>query len=130
MKKKLLVKNILVATGLTALMAVPMVAFGQDAIGDGLGSVSSVFPHGGLSGTTSVMGLIRTIIQLMLMFAGIVAVIFIIIGGYMYITSSGNAEQAEKGKNTLVNAIIGIIIIVLSYVVVTVITNLVGQGNL
>lgn len=66
----------------------------------------------------------------MLLFAGIIAVVFIIYGGYLYITSAGNEESAEKGKNTMVNAIIGIVIIVLSYVIVNVIVNLAGNGVL
>src|SRR4051812_8481916 len=37
----------------------------------------------------------------MLAFAGGIAVVFIIIGGYLYITAAGNEEQAEKGRKTL-----------------------------
>lgn len=74
---------------------------------------------------TSVNGLIRTIINWLLGIAFGIAVLFLIIGGFWYITSAGNEETAEKGKNTAINAIIGIVIIILSYVIINVIASLV-----
>ncbi len=55
--------------------------------------------------------------------AGLLAVAFVIYGGFQYITSGGNEEQAEAGRKTLTNAIIGVVIVVLSYVIVAVISN-------
>lgn len=78
---------------------------------------------------TSVTGLITTVINWLLALAGLVAVLFLIIGGFWYITSAGNEETAEKGKNTVINALIGIVIIVLSYVIVQVIANLVSNNS-
>jgi hypothetical protein len=78
---------------------------------------------------TGTNGLIYNVILALLTIAGALAVLFLIIGGFWYITSAGNEEQAEKGKSTLVNAIIGIIIIVLSFVIITVIANFVGGGS-
>ncbi len=80
-------------------------------------------------GETSVNGLIKTVINWMLGIAFAIAVIFLIIGGFMYITSAGNEESAEKGKGTVVNALIGIVIIILSYVIVNVVANLVTNNN-
>jgi len=62
--------------------------------------------------------LIQTIINVALLIAGVVAVIYLIVGGYQYITSSGNAEQAQAGRTTVLNAIIGLIIIFAAYVIV------------
>jgi hypothetical protein len=87
------------------------------------------FGGGGISSSSSLTELIGNIIKIALTFAGAVAVVFVIIGGYQYITSAGNEEAAEKGKKTLINAIIGIIIIVMSYVVINVITNLVSSPS-
>ena len=77
--------------------------------------------------TTSVNGLIRTVINWLLGIAFGIAVLFLIIGGFWYITSAGNEETAEKGKNTAINAIIGIVIIILSYVIVNVVSTLVAN---
>ena len=50
-------------------------------------------------------------------------VLFLIIGGFFYITSAGNEERASKGKTTVINAIIGLVIIVLSYVIANVVAG-------
>ncbi|MBX4186748.1 MAG: pilin [Candidatus Doudnabacteria bacterium] len=71
----------------------------------------------------SFTGLLTRIIQLILGVVGIVTMTFIIIGGFQYITSRGDDEQATAGKKTLSNAIIGLVIVILSYVIVTVIIN-------
>ncbi len=54
---------------------------------------------------------------------GLVAVAFLIYGGFRYITSAGNDEAAESGKKIIQNSIIGLVIIILSYVIVTVVVN-------
>lgn len=78
---------------------------------------------------TNINQLIRTIINWLLAIAFGIAVLFLIIGGFQYITSAGNEEAAEKGKGTAVNALIGIVIIVLSYVIVNVVANLVSNAG-
>jgi len=86
-------------------------------------------PSTGLRCTeTSVPQIFKTVINWALGIAFGVAVIFLIIGGFRYITAGGNEESAEKGKSSVINALIGIVIIVLSYVIVNVVANLV-QGN-
>jgi hypothetical protein len=76
-----------------------------------------------LVGQTTATGLIALVIRLLLYFAGIIAVLFLIIGGYYYLTSRGNEEQATKGRQTLIYALLGLAIVILSYVIVSVITN-------
>jgi hypothetical protein len=78
---------------------------------------------------TTVNGLITTVIRWMLGIAFAVAVLFLIIGGFWYITSAGNEETAEKGKGTVINAIIGIVVIILSYVIINVVSNLISSPN-
>ncbi|OGE81782.1 MAG: hypothetical protein A3E98_01535 [Candidatus Doudnabacteria bacterium RIFCSPHIGHO2_12_FULL_48_11] len=56
--------------------------------------------------------------------AGIAAILFLVIGGFQYMTSGANQEMAETGKKTVTNAIIGIVVIILSYVIVNVINNI------
>ena len=77
----------------------------------------------------SVKGAILEVIQIMLGFAGIIAIFFVIIGGYRYIFDSGNSEQAEKGKKTVVNALIGLVIIFLSFAIVTVVSKTVLNSS-
>lgn len=77
----------------------------------------------GLANESSATEIIFRIIQIMLGVAGLVAVIFLIIGGFRYITAGGNEETAEAGKKTITNAIIGIVVILLAFVIVRVISN-------
>jgi len=67
------------------------------------------------------------ILQFLLTLAGVIGVVMIIVGGYWYLTSAGNDEQAEKGKKALIQSIIGLIVIVLAYAIVTLIINTVTK---
>lgn len=49
---------------------------------------------------------------------GIIAVIFLIIGGFQYITAGGDDSKTEKANKTIINALVGLAIVLLSGVVV------------
>jgi len=76
--------------------------------------------------TGNLTQLIGDVISTALLLAGVVAVIYLIIGGYQYITSSGNAEQAQTGRTTVLNAIIGLIIIFAAYVITRFVLSRIG----
>lgn len=67
--------------------------------------------------------LIMSIINVLLSIALVVDILFIIIGGFFYIISGGNEERMEKGKDTVTNAIVGLIIIVMSYTIAYAVSN-------
>lgn len=48
---------------------------------------------------------------------GIVAVVTIIIAGYMYVTSAGDPAQATKAKNMILYSAIGLVIVMLAFVI-------------
>lgn len=73
----------------------------------------------------TVFGFITTIVQWILGITLGVAVLYLIYGGFRYVTSGGNETSAEVGRKTVMNAIIGIVIIILSYVIVNVVANFV-----
>jgi hypothetical protein len=71
-----------------------------------------------------------TIINWALAIAFILAVIFLIYGGFQYILSGGNEELAKNGRQAIFNALVGIVIIVLSYVIVQIVYRFVsGSGG-
>ena len=70
------------------------------------------------------------IMNIALAVAGLMPEWFLIIGGFRYITSAGNEEVAESAKKIIINAIIGIVIIILSFVIVRVISNALLTGNI
>ena len=59
-----------------------------------------------------------SLLKLAIGILGLVAVIFLIYGGIMYITAGGNPESATKARTIIINAIIGIVIILLAFTVV------------
>ena len=82
----------------------------------------------GAQGAT-ISQVLLTYINVALMAVGIIAVGFLIIGGFRYITSGGNDEAAESGKKMITNAIIGLVVIILSYTIITVIISAIAKGQ-
>ncbi len=118
------------AVGLAATLFTATAAYAQ--FDQGLRQVQSSAPdlaRGRLTQSQTPTQFIGEIIRIALAIAGAIAVVFIIIGGFQYMTSAGNAEQAEHGRTTLVNALIGIVVIIMSYVLVTVVFNLASRGQ-
>lgn len=83
----------------------------------------SAFPKTGLAGSTTLVELITKAIQFLLFFAGIIAVVFLVLGGYWYMASGGNDELAEKGKKTITNFVMGLVVIIMAYAIVTILFN-------
>lgn len=69
-----------------------------------------------------------SVIPTLLSIAGIVAVIFIILGGFRYVSSAGNEETAEKAKKTLMYAIIGLVVVIMSFAIVRIVANTLHGG--
>ena len=63
-------------------------------------------------------GLITNIVQTMVFIVGAVAVLMIVIGAIMYAISSGNPERAKTAWQTILYAIIGIIIAIFAQLIV------------
>lgn len=93
-----------------------------DSAQEGLEAIGQAFPEGAKRGKT-VKEITKLVIDWALYIAAVIAVIFIIIGGFLYITSAGNESQAGKGRTTLVNALIGLTLVVLSYIIVQIVYN-------
>jgi hypothetical protein len=49
--------------------------------------------------------------------AGIICVIIIIAGGYFYVTSNGNAANIKRGKDAIMGAIIGLIVVIMAFTI-------------
>ncbi len=71
-------------------------------------------PNGG----NDVKNLAAKIVNLLSVLVGIIAVIMIIIGGFRYITSGGSNDKVAGAKNTLIYAIVGLIIVALAQFIV------------
>jgi len=74
-------------------------------------------------GTRDLKDLIMSIVQILLGFLGIVAVIIVLYGGFLYMTSEGEADKVDKAKKVLINAAIGLLIILSAFAIVTYVIN-------
>ncbi len=101
------------------ILAAPVLAFAQFTTPDAGGTGLPNF----FFGCSSVTGCILSIINILLAVAGLIAVLVLIIGGFRYVTSFGNEEVTSTAKKMILNAVIGIIIIILSFVIVRVVAN-------
>lgn len=62
--------------------------------------------------------IIKNVINLILTVLGMIAVIMIIIGGIRYTTSNGDASGIKGAKDTILYAVVGLIVAILSYAIV------------
>lgn len=63
-------------------------------------------------------GILKDVINVMLYMAGAIAVIMVVVGGIRYITSDGDPGAAGKAKNTIIYALVGLVVAVMSYSIV------------
>lgn len=85
---------------------------------------SSIVAPAPVDNGTSLADLITKVVTVGLYIVGVVAVIYLIWGGISYVTAGGDAEKAGKGRTTIVNAIIGIIIIIASLAIYNTVTKM------
>ena len=71
-------------------------------------------------------GIGLAIVDDLLRIAAFVAIGFVIYGGYLYITSQGSPDQTQRAQNTIQNALIGLVIAVMSVALVAYIGNRIG----
>ncbi len=72
---------------------------------------------------------ITFIINAAIIVAGIAFVLLLIVGGVQYLASAGVEENAKKAQRLMLNALIGLVIVVLAYAVGTYVLRLLGIGT-
>ncbi len=70
------------------------------------------------NGSSGITTILRTVINIMSFVVGAVSVIMIIIGGLRYVTSGGNDQNIAGAKNTIIFALIGLVIVALAQIIV------------
>ena len=74
-------------------------------------------------------GIIPRAINLMLFIVGILAIIFLIFGGIRYVISGGDKSKVDSAKNTILYAIVGLIVAILGYAVVSWVVSVLGANG-
>lgn len=80
-------------------------------------SMKSPADVGGLS--VYIWTIVLNIIDILLQLVGYLSIFFIIYGGFQYLTSAGAADGTVKGRKTIANAVIGLILSIVSVAIVT-----------
>jgi len=93
---------------LSLLLSLPLKVRAQTNIGDDFDIPKPM-------GSTTIQDIVAKLIDTAFAVAGVVAVIYMIIGGYQYIVSSGNPEQAAQGKSTMLYAVLGLLAVFISF---------------
>ena len=73
---------------------------------------------GGSENKTSLEDQIKVIVNIMLFILGAIAVIMIIIGGIRYAISNGDSSSIKAAKDTILYAVIGLIVAIMAYAIV------------
>ena len=114
--KKIFNYGLALASSIVPTIAFPLFAkaqtpvYPQQALGNW--GIGNLFTMKDLSSS------VRSLINIMLLVAAVVAIVYLIIGGYQYITAGGNAEQATAARTTILNALIGLVVIFSAFAVV------------
>ncbi len=126
--------NILIPTlfvvGYVAFIGIPVFAANN---GGGVGNITAgggiTNPLGGGPGQT-ITDVLVEIVNWMLGLVGIVALIALITGGARMIMDFGSEEQVKKGKATILWAVIGLLVVILSYAIINIVTSeILGGGT-
>ena len=87
-------------------------------------------PIKGLGTGQTVSSYVPTIIMLGIALAALLAVVVIVVAGFMYITAAGNPGNVEKAKSYLLNAIIGLLIAIGYWLILQAINPDILKGEL
>ncbi len=118
----LLLATILMA----AIIFMPQPAFAFDlSMSDGASSARGVDQASTLFGST---GIFTTITNVLLFGVGAIAVIMVVIGGLRYVISGGNSTNITAAKNTILYAVIGMVIAILAYALINFVIGSLAPG--
>lgn len=80
-------------------------------------------------GPSDLLTVVKNIVNVILFIVGFVAVVMLIVGGVRYVVSAGNDEAVGKAKNTILYAIIGLVIAILAFAAVNFIITALTTGS-
>lgn len=75
------------------------------------------------SDSESIASSLGTIIQYLLSFLGVIFMVLLVYGGILWMTARGNDQQLKKAQETIVQSIIGLIVIVSAYAISVLVIN-------
>ena len=73
---------------------------------------------------SDVVASVRKVINTLLYILGAVSVLIIIVGGVLYVVSGGDAASVKKAKDTIMYAVVGLVVAILAYAIVNFVISL------
>ncbi len=107
-------KLLILSLGVTSFLISPL-AGAQSPIENGANSAKGAGQPVNLFGTD---GIFTTATNLLLFVIGALSVIMIIVGGIRYVVSGGNSAQVTAAKNTILYAIVGLVVAFLAFAII------------
>jgi hypothetical protein len=80
-------------------------------------------------GLISSNGIVMTILKLMSWLTGVISVLFLILGGIQFATSSGNGDKLKSAKSRITYALIGIVVILLTNLILRLIFSIANKSS-
>ncbi len=95
-----------------------MVGFASTALAQTESGILNPLDKPATASTTNLRQGVANIINYILMFLGLIAVAYIIWAGIKMVTSGGNESKVKEGQKTITYAVVGLLVIFLSYAIV------------
>ena len=122
-------KNLVISTTVFLLLLTPSLTFAA-------GTETSTCPDGKTclenplkNQSVKAGAIIQTIITGALGIVGALTLLMLVLGGFKWLTSAGNAEKVEEGTKTMVWAVIGLFLVFASYLLLTTFTSFLTAGK-
>ncbi len=69
-----------------------------------------------------------TVVKYLITFLGIIAVVIILYGGFVWMTAAGNEDRVSKAKSIIVAGIIGLVVIMAAFAIVNFVINMTNDA--
>ncbi len=109
----------LLVLGVASAVVVPAAGvFGEVALAAPSDTVQKGINAAGGGSGPKLESLFKTIVNVLLFIIGAVSVIMIIVGGFRYVTSGGDQAHVKAAKDTILYAVVGLIVALLAFAIV------------
>ena len=113
---KKLIASLFILSLVCLAQVAPAFAIGEGGFSSGVSSARGAgVPTNLADGEDSI---IRRIINILLYAIGVVSVVMLIFGGFRYVVSGGKKESVTDAKNTILYAIVGLLLAIFAYAII------------
>jgi cytochrome bd-type quinol oxidase subunit 2 len=81
------------------------------------------------TGKNKINGILEDVINIFSLVVGVISVVMIIVGGLKYITSGGDSGNVTGAKNTILYAVVGLVVVALAQFIVKFVLNRVASSD-